>query len=384
MSTTTVAATLERQALADARTDRLNYAQVREDPLLEIEAIQPTQDDTVVVISSGGCTALSLLAAGAGCVIAVDQNMAQNHLVELKATAVARLAHADAVAFLGGSAIAGSARITTYGCLRYGLSPAARAYWDTRPDAIGGGVIDAGVTERFIKLVMGIMRAGIHPSGRIQRLLACRTLPEQQDFYQREWDNRRWRAMFRILLNRWALDRVYEPAYFEHLENPSFAEHFRTRAEHTLTQIPIWSNYFVHQMLTGVYPAGIPDGLPPYLSEQGATAVGSALDRLQLVDGTYTACLRECPDSSVDAFVVSNICEWLAAPQIDELFTEIVRTATPNARLCFRNFVGWTEVPERWRGVVREDRTRGEALMRGDRSVVQRRFAICHIDKSTA
>jgi len=129
--------------------------------------------------------------------------------------------------------------------------------------------------------------------------------------------------MFRILLNRWALDRVYEPAYFEHLENPSFAEHFRTRAEHTLTQIPIWSNYFVHQMLTGVYPAGIPDGLPPYLSEQGATAMGSALDRLQLVDGTYTAYLRECPDSSVDAFVVSNICEWLAAPQIDELFTEI-------------------------------------------------------------
>ena len=36
-------------------------------------------------VSSGGCTALSLLAAGAGRVHAVDLNTTQNHVVELKA-----------------------------------------------------------------------------------------------------------------------------------------------------------------------------------------------------------------------------------------------------------------------------------------------------------
>lgn len=381
MSTATMVATAERRTLADAVTHRLNYAQVREDPQLEIDAIQPTTDDTIVVISSGGCTALSLLAAGARRVVSVDQNAAQNHLVELKALAVSRLRQPNTVGFLGGAAMSRRLRMTMYGQLQDELSPAARAYWDARPDAISGGVIDAGVTERFIRLVMSVLRRAIHNPERIRQLLACRTLPEQQAFYRDVWDNRRWRLMFRVMLNRWALNRVYEPAYFAHLEKPSFAEHFRTRAEHTLTQIPIGSNYFVHQMLTGVYPTGVADGLPPYLTGEGAAAVGSGLDNLAIVDGTYTAYLRECADNSVDAFVISNICEWLTPTQTDELFAEIVRTAAPSARLCFRNFVGWTEVPQRWRSVVHEDRAAGEALMHGDRSVVQRRFAICHIDK---
>ena len=69
---------------------------------------------------------------------------------------------------------------------------------------------------------------------------------------------------------------------------------------------------------------------------------------------------------------------------VDALFAEVVRTAVPNARLCFRNFVGWTEVPPRFQHLVREDRVRGEAMMKRDRSVVQRRFAICRVNSLNA
>ena len=48
-------------------------------------------------------------------------------------------------------------------------------------------------------------------------------------------------------------------------------------------------------------------------------------------------------------------------------------------RSVFRNFVGWTEVPPRFRDVITEDRERGEKMMRRDRSVVQRRFAFCRV-----
>jgi hypothetical protein len=67
----------------------------------------------------------------------------------------------------------------------------------------------------------------------------------------------------------------------------------------------------------------------------------------------------------------------LPADAIDALFGEIARTATPGAILCFRNFLGWTEVPARWRQIVIEDRVRGETLIRRDRSLLQRRFAPC-------
>ena len=52
---------LARIELPGCREDRLFFAQVREDPRLEIEALAPLADANVVVVSSGGCTALSLL-----------------------------------------------------------------------------------------------------------------------------------------------------------------------------------------------------------------------------------------------------------------------------------------------------------------------------------
>jgi S-adenosylmethionine-diacylglycerol 3-amino-3-carboxypropyl transferase len=125
-------------------------------------------------------------------------------------------------------------------------------------------------------------------------------------------------------------------------------------------------------MLTGAYPAGVPGGLPPYLEAAGAGA-------LTLVDGSYTAYLRSQPEESVHGFAVSNILEWLTPGQADELFAEVVRTAVPGARLVFRNFVGWNEAPEPWRGVVVEDRPRGEAMIGRDRSAVQRRIAVCRV-----
>ncbi|MBW3575228.1 MAG: BtaA family protein [Actinobacteria bacterium] len=377
--------TATRITLEGAEEDRLFFAQVREDPVLEIDALEAGPHDTVVVVSSGGCTALSLLASGAGRVVAVDLNRAQNHLVELKLAAVTNL-HADvAVRFLGGWPAPGTERWSHYQGIRTSLTPGARAYWDARRRSVEKGVLGVGVSERFIGVVMAALRLGIHPPSRVRRLLACATLDEQRRFYDTEWDTWRWRLLFRVLLNRAVFRHTYDDSFFRHVDNPSFPRHFMALAEHTLTQVPVTTNYFVHHMLTGSYPRGVPGGLPPYLDDRAwAPGLDHAAARLTLVDGAFVDLLRSWPDASVDGFALSNICEWLDAEQIDELFAEVVRTAAPGARLVFRNFVGWTEVPTRWRAQVVEDRARGEALGRRDRSAVQRRTAVCHVDRAGA
>jgi S-adenosylmethionine-diacylglycerol 3-amino-3-carboxypropyl transferase len=372
---------VERTVLPDAIDDKLYFAQVREDPVLEIEALAPAAGETLVVVGSGGCTALSLLAAGAGRVVAVDLNRVQGSLTELKAAAVARLPPPDAVGFLGGAPMSEGDRRACYQEVAPALGKAAQDWWDGHPGPVGSGVLHAGVTERFIGGVMTTLRVAIHPPARIRRLLACRTIEEQRELYRREWDTRRWRLLFSLLLNRAVLRKTYHPAFFEHVENPSFARHFRALAEHCLTEVPIGTNYFVHDMLTGRYPTGVPGGVPPYLDPTGAAIVADSflLDRLIIVDGGYTTYLRTCPDSSVHGFAISNILEWFTPGQTDELFAEVVRTAVPGARFVLRNFVGWTEVPDRWRDVVVEDRATGEELIRRDRSAVQRRIAVCRV-----
>ncbi|MEU8080217.1 DUF3419 family protein [Catellatospora citrea] len=361
-------ALVRRIELPGAVDDRLYFAQVREDPELEIAAFAARWDGPIAVVSSAGCTALSLLAAGAAEVVGVDVNRTQNHLVELKAAAVARLAPGAALGLLGGVPMAPAARRQAYEQIRDRLTAGARDHWDTHPQAIERGVLQAGVTERLMRLIARTLRV-VHPR-RIETLLAPRTLDEQREFYRRDWDTVGWRLLFAVLCNRLVLRRTYDERFFAHVENPSYASHFRQVAEHTLTDLDIGGNYFLHHLLTGAYPAA---NRPPYLDAP------VPVDRLRLVDGSFTDYLRTRPDRSMAGFALSNICEWLTADQIDELFAEIVRTARPGARLVFRNFVGWTEVPPRWRDAVREDRARGEELMRTDRSLCQRRFALCEV-----
>jgi len=372
---------IARTTLPIAVRDRLFFAQVREDPRAEIVALAPSAGETMVVVSSGGCTALSLLAAGAGRVVAVDLNRTQNHLVELKAAAC-RLGARDAIAFLG--ARPSTTRAATYAALRESLSPSACHYWDTRQRHIAAGVLDSGVSERFIGAVVTALTLAVHPRSRIDRLLACRTLAEQRALFAREWETRRWRALFTLLCNRLVLRHTYPREFFAHVENPSFALHFRHCAEHALTDLPAASNYFLHQMLTGSYPADEPDGVPPYLSTGGAATVGAAGastgdDRLLLIDGGMTEYLRSRPAASVHGFALSNIGEWMTPAAIDALFREVVRTAAPGARLVYRNFVDWTELPG-WCERVVPDEALGARLSREDRSVVQRRVVACRVE----
>jgi len=365
-----------RVTLPGAVHDRLFFAQVREDPRAELAALRPGPDDDVVVVSSGGCTALSLLAAGAGRVVAVDLNATQNHLVELK-TAATTLGARDAVAFLG--ALPSARRRETYASLREALTPAARRYWDNRTRQVEAGVIGAGVSERFIAAVVAALKLAVHPNGRVERLLSCRTLDEQRALFEREWSTRRWRALFALLCNRMMLQKTYPAQFFEHVENPSFARHFRELAERAITELPVSSNYFLHQMLAGRYPVDEPDGVPPYLSERGAAAVATVRERLELVDGSVTAYLRTRAPASVHVFALSNICEWMTPPDVEALFREVLRTAAPGARLVYRNFVGWTDLPGGCERIV-PDQPLSTRLSREDRSLMQRRVVACRVE----
>ena len=68
---------------------------------------------------------------------------------------------------------------------------------------------------------------------------------------------------------------------------------------------------------------------------------------------------------------------------MEQLFSEILRTARPGSVLCFRNFVGWTNVPARFAAAFPLEPGE-DAWIRRDRSLMQRRFARCIVRKDAA
>jgi S-adenosylmethionine:diacylglycerol 3-amino-3-carboxypropyl transferase len=370
---------IRRVHLDDARTDRLFFAQVREDPRVELRALRLKPTDRVVIVSSGGCTALSMLAEKPREVVCVDVNTVQNHLVELKALAVATMEHDEALRFLGAWPPEARTRLSAYVAIRESLSPAARRHWDGNRRALVRGVLDSGVSERFLRILVGALRPAVHSPATIEALFACDTLAEQRSFYAQRWNTRRWRLMLRLLVNRVTFRKTFHSAFMEHVEERKLSAHFGHLIEQVITEVPIGENYFLRQMLTGSYAQGPAAALPPYLQPGGGRAVAGNLERLVLVDGSYTAWLRGRPDASVDAFALSNIVEWIGADELEGLLEQVLRTAAPGARLVFRNFLGWTEVPAHLRHRIVEDPELSADLIADDRSGMQKRAAVCTI-----
>jgi S-adenosylmethionine:diacylglycerol 3-amino-3-carboxypropyl transferase len=369
----------QRSACGTSKAQRLFFSQLREDPQLEIEALQPSADRRFVVISSGGCTALSLLGAGAGQVVSVDLNQTQNHLLEIKMAAICYLPPEEVLPFLGAAPALHAFRRHRFLGFQQALSAGARAYWNRHLKSVENGVLSAGVTEKVIRLLVRLCQRLVHRRATLHELLAQPNLRAQHDFYQRVWNNRRWRMLFRLFYGRKTMSLTYAPGFYARAQNAAFGGGMRDLVEYGLTQVPIQSNYFAFHNLTGFYKAHDDDALPPYLTQASMRRIREATTGLQIVDGSMTAYLQSCPPGSVDGVALSNICEWLSEEQVVDLFAQLLRVCKPGATVCFRHHMGWTEIPQRFRAMFVENEALSHELIARDRSMVQRGITICQL-----
>jgi len=125
-------------------------------------------------------------------------------------------------------------------------------------------------------------------------------------------------------------------------------------------------------------------------SAAGAPAIRAVADAVQaLATPETTASVRFFVAANQEGGIIqslkgpgfSTIPSALDQSAIDRLFEQVVRVAKPGARLFFRNFVGHTEIPERFRNSIIEDRDAGERAILRDRSCLQSRIVICRIAK---
>ena len=93
------------------------------------------------------------------------------------------------------------------------LSERAAGFWDNHQELVGRGALACGVSEQFISVVVRVVKLFIHGRRKIERLLSLQSLEQQREFFDREWNTRRWRLLFPALLNRWTFNRAYDPAF---------------------------------------------------------------------------------------------------------------------------------------------------------------------------
>src|SRR6185295_4016104 len=199
-----------------ARFDLVRYANVWEDAAVLRAALAPAPGKRMLSIASAGDNAFALLAAGAE-VVAADLSPAQLALVELKRAAILRLGHAETLAFLG--VRQGEDRRAVYERLERDLTPRARDFWRERLDEVAGGVIHHGKFESYFQLFRERVLPLIHRRRTVLGLLGERDEAGRREFYRQQWNNLRWRLLFRIFFSRFAMGRLgRDPEFFRYVE----------------------------------------------------------------------------------------------------------------------------------------------------------------------
>jgi S-adenosylmethionine-diacylglycerol 3-amino-3-carboxypropyl transferase len=326
-------------------TSNLIYNTCWEDPAVDRLALNLSNDDRLLVISSAGCNALDYLLAGCGEVHAVDINPIQNALLELKVAALRRLDFGDFDQFFGDGRHPQAERIY-HRDLRADLSITSRQYWDRNILFFGGkgwrnsfyyrGT--SGLLAKFLIMHLFHVKTLRKP---LEDLLNARSLAAQKTIYEAEIKPRLWTKWM-----HWALSRDVTmslmgvpPSQKEHMTNQSpggIGSYIERSLEAVLTELPFYQNYFYRVYIEGRYPR---EHRPEYIKEENFETLRHRISHLQVHTGSVAQVLEKL-NVRFSRFVLLDHMDWLSSHKEEELRREwnaIVKRATSSARVIYRS-----------------------------------------------
>jgi S-adenosylmethionine-diacylglycerol 3-amino-3-carboxypropyl transferase len=108
------------------------------------------------------------------------------------------------------------------------------------------------------------------------------------------------------------------------------------RLEKLACDFPLKENYFAWQAFARRYPAPGEAALPAYLDAANYATIRRNLYRVAIHHANFTELLASKGAGQVDRFVLLDAQDWMTDRQLNDLWTEITRTAAPGARVIFR------------------------------------------------
>ncbi|MEQ8400636.1 MAG: DUF3419 family protein [Roseitalea porphyridii] len=323
----------------------LVYAQIWEDPVVDMEALEIGPDDAIVAIASGGCNVMSYLTAGPASVEAVDLSPAHIALNRLKYAAPVHLPDYEAFFRMFGRAdVQGNADLFDRHLAPH-LDVATVDYWNGRMGVTGRriamfqrGFYRYGALGLFISWAHRIARLnGVDLTGFVR----CRDLDEQKRFFEDKVkpaiDSRviRW-----ITLNRASLFGLgIPPQQYEALASAADGDMHAVLTERTralMCDFPVSENYFAWAAFNRGYDPSGEGPLPPYLQRENFETVRANAHKAAIHNRTLTDFLSDAPAASKDCYVLLDAQDWMTDAQLNDLWTQITRTARPGARVIFR------------------------------------------------
>lgn len=360
--------------------NRLLYAQCWEDPDTLTQALEIGPQDDVLSIASAGDNGFALSLKNPHSLTLVDQNPVQIFHVELKIRAIQNLDYEEFVAFIGARPCRRRERL--YAHLRPFLGDQARSYWDARTAQVERGIIHCGKFENYFSTFRRHVLPLIHGKETVRKLLAASSLEQQRALYDRLWNNRRWRWLFRVFFGEFLLGRLgRDPAFFQFVTLDNVAEELLRRTQRGLTEVPIQGNYFIEYILTGQYSN--PENAHPYLRAANFHSLRESTKKIRLFTGKLEEYLALLQPGSLSKFNLSDIFEYMSQGTFELTLRRILNVCRSDSRMAFWTVFVPRALPSSLAGWIHASVSESQKLFAADRGFFYGGFGLWEVARAT-
>ena len=313
----------------------LKYSNCWEDANLLAKALQVNSQSHILSIASAGDNSLYLLKDNPASLTCVDLNEIQLFTSELKAKAIQYLDYSTFLGFLG--FIETTNRLTIFEQITPHLSASCSTFFKNNHGLITSGIIHQGKFEKYFQKFAHWALPLIHNKKRISELFLKKSAQEQKEFYDKIWNNYRWKFLFKLFFSKWVMGKFgREPEKLKHVEE-NVGDYIFRKAQDHLSTVHCQHNYILHYALTGHFGKE----LPPFATEAVFNLIKIWLQSHEITYklGTLEECVQEKKAPLYNRFNLSNIFEYMPVSLFEENMKALYKASETGSRLAYWNLM---------------------------------------------
>jgi len=311
----------------------IRYSQCWEDTEVLLESLDIQENDICFGILSAGDNVFSMLAENPKKVVALDISFPQIALAKLKKEVFNSLSYEEMLEFMG--VMKSDKRVEIYDRIKENLDKEVKEYWDFNRKAIEKGIIHAGKFEKFFKIFREKILPFVHSKKRIEKLLEKKSRQERIEYYDKYWNNFRWKLMFKLFFSKYVVGKLGRDKEFFRYAEKNISEEMKERSRYALCELNPYENPYINYILTGNYRK---DCLPYFLRKENFDKIRKNLHKVEILQSSVEEYLDQI-DFKIDKFNLSDIFEYMSAENYSKLMGKIYDNAEDNALLAYWNLI---------------------------------------------
>jgi S-adenosylmethionine-diacylglycerol 3-amino-3-carboxypropyl transferase len=299
----------------------IQFAVVREDPQIELEIIEKSEAEKVLLVGSGGCTAFTLTGKLPKVNVTLfDTNPAQLELIRKKMELL--------------SAPVSKRRLSDFG---------------VGNDA-PGALTNCGNFESLFRSLKSFIREFVVTEDELSAW-----------DLEKVFKNKYWPIAFEIHFSDALLNAMFGPDATQHAPPGSYPGYFMAAIEMGLRQKNAFDNYFLHHILFGSYSVK-KNAQPEYLHVDHVSTAA----RLKLIEGD----LFNVKDlGAYDVIGLSNIFDWMPETAVKKHAAMLCKSAKPGSALIYRQLNHSKDFQSMFADAYHFDESAATRLLSRDRSL---------------